>query len=74
MAAAPVVYCLGDLLRLPVLRKKDIRENLRDLVSEVYPKKHLRYDRTSGATGWPTTGGKHRFVISRIGLKDDQAR
>jgi len=42
---------LGDLLRLPVLRKQDIRENLRDLVSEVYPKRHLRYDRTSGATG-----------------------
>jgi phenylacetate-CoA ligase len=42
---------LGDIVRLPVLRKRDIRENLGDLVSEVYPKRHLRYDRTSGATG-----------------------
>ncbi len=40
-----------DLLSLPVMRKKDIRENLQDLIAETHDRKHLAPDETGGSTG-----------------------
>jgi phenylacetate-CoA ligase len=41
----------ADLARLPILRKKDILQNLDDMLSEIYPKGRLAPDSTSGSTG-----------------------
>ncbi|TFH33744.1 MAG: phenylacetate--CoA ligase family protein, partial [Dehalococcoidia bacterium] len=43
------------LALLPVLTKATIRENLRDLVAEGFPRRELRQDRTGGSTGTPMT-------------------
>jgi phenylacetate-CoA ligase len=40
-----------DLARLPILRKKDIIQNLSRMISEAYPKERLAPDSTSGSTG-----------------------
>lgn len=42
---------LADITALPVLRKRDIRDNFKDLQSEIYPRERLRYDSTGGSTG-----------------------
>jgi phenylacetate-CoA ligase len=40
-----------DLKYLPLLHKKDIRENLEQLISRTYSRKDLRRDETGGSTG-----------------------
>ncbi len=42
---------IEDLGSFPVLRKKDVRENLDALVADGYPTRHLAPDETGGSTG-----------------------
>jgi phenylacetate-CoA ligase len=43
----------NDLNKLPIIRKKDIRENLGEIVSRDFDVKNLRMKSTSGSTGEP---------------------
>lgn len=40
-----------DLAVIPILRKRDVRASYDDMVSEIYPRRHLRAGSTSGSTG-----------------------
>ncbi len=42
---------LDDFEAFPVLRKRDIKANKEDLISETYPRKWLQEDSTGGSTG-----------------------
>ena len=47
------VKTVSDLNKLPIIRKEDIVENLKDVVSVEYDIAKLRVQRTSGSTGRP---------------------
>jgi phenylacetate-CoA ligase len=45
------VRCREDLMKLPVLTKEDVRQNVDRLVSQATPKRDLIFRHTSGTTG-----------------------
>jgi len=47
------IQSIGDLSKLPVLTKSDIKQNFSRLLSTAIPKKKVRYGHTSGTTGSP---------------------
>jgi phenylacetate-CoA ligase len=47
------IKTVGDLNKLPIVRKEDVVKNLRDVVSVEYDIAKLRVQRTSGSTGRP---------------------
>jgi phenylacetate-CoA ligase len=47
------VKTVSDLSKLPIIRRRDIRENLRDFISRKYDMTSLKMLRTSGSTGQP---------------------
>jgi phenylacetate-CoA ligase len=53
----------GDLWKLPVLTKQDIRLHFDDLWSTAVPKKARRSGHTSGTTGTPLTVGYDRETV-----------
>jgi phenylacetate-CoA ligase len=47
------IKTVDDLNKLPIIRKNEIRENLKDFISSDYDFNSLRVIRTSGSTGQP---------------------
>src|SRR3990172_3067862 len=44
---------ISDLQKLPILTKKDVRENVEDLLARNIQRRQLNYEPTSGTTGTP---------------------
>lgn len=44
---------LEDLHKLPILKRNDVKNNFKDLISTDYPKKNIKRGNTGGSTGEP---------------------
>ncbi|MBM4340564.1 MAG: phenylacetate--CoA ligase family protein [Deltaproteobacteria bacterium] len=53
----------GDLHKLPLLTREDIKRNFRDLISTKFNPKKLKYGHTSGTTGSPLEIGYDPTVV-----------